>query len=360
MGLLSWLFGKPKTVISRARKTGDWYLSENGNPVLEVESSRITVFQQDRGWKYCIADTDDRQQPHFSDPYESQQIAKDEALAHFRGEPARHASIYADRAEARKEKWEALIQERETLIQDLSTLISANPDLKITALRKPLTKIESHLKQIDWQVAQYRSDGVAEKFIMQTAQHQGKLLELRDQVADRISNLEAARKPRKAQISASTLSAGLAKTVDELIQEFDETPVISDAERDKLYREFSKNAISRMLNDQQSFGEASEASEFLNQDEDSFRKFMKTADQDLQWQCETVATSFRRYRKTGEVPAPHYPMRIAILLNKAKDFDRERKFLAAWCKHFPVGNGRTYAALVKRAEKTGALNSDPR
>lgn len=360
MVFLSWLFGKPKTATSRTRKTGDWDVSENGNPVLVVGSSRITVFQQDRGWKYCIADIGDQQQPHFSDPYASQQIAMDEALAHFRGEPARHASIYSDRAKARKEKWESLIQERETLTLDLSALISANPDLKITALRRPLAKIESHLKQIDWQVAQYRIDGVAEKLIKQTAQHQGKLLELRDKVAERISDLEAARKPRKSPISASTLSAGLAKTVDELIQEFNDTPVMSDAERDKLYREFSKNALSRMLNYQQTFGEASEAPEFLNQEEDSFRQFMKTADQDLQWQCETVATSFCRYRKSGEVPAPHYPMRIAILLSKAKDFNRERQFLAAWCKHFPTGNGTTYAALVKRAKKTGTNNSDPR
>jgi len=87
---------------------------------------------------------------------------------------------------------------------------------------------------------------------------------------------------------------------------------------------------------------------------------LKSADQDLQWQCETVAASFRKYRSSGEVPAPHYPMRIAILLSKAKDFDRERKFLSAWCKHFPVGNGTKYAALVKRAEKAGAFNETNR
>ena len=359
MGLLSWLLGEPKTVIDQTGKTGDWDLSENGNPVLVVASSRITVFQQDRGWKYCIADINDRQPPHFSDPYASQKIAMVEALAHFRGEPTRHASINANRAEARKEKWESLIQERETLIQDLDALISTSPNLKLSALRKPLAKIDSHLKQIDWQVTQYRSDGVAEEMIGRTERHQGRLLELRDLVAAMISTIEAARKPRKAPVSASTLSAELATTVDELIQKFSDAPVMSDAEQDKLYQEFSKNSISRMLDDQQTYGEASDAPEFLNQDEESFRKFMKTADQDLQWQCETVATSFRKYRISGEVPAPHYPMRIAILLGKAKDTDRERQFLAAWCKHFPTGNGTTYAALVKRAEKTGAFNSNP-
>lgn len=356
MGLLSWLLGKPKADINRAGKAGDWELSENGNPVQIAGSSRITVFQQDRGWKYCIADINDRKPPLFSDPYDSQETAMHEALAHFRGEPPRHSSINANRTEARKEKWEALILERERLVQDLDVLISAGSNLKLTALRKHLAKIDSHLKQIDWQVAQYRSDGVAQELIGQTERHQSKLLELRGLVAGRISEIEATRKPRKAPVSDSTLSAELAKTVDELTQQFSDAPVMSDAEVDKLYREFSKKSISRMLDKQQTYGEASDAPDFLNQDEASFRKFMKTADQDLQWQCETVAASFRKYRLSGEVPAPHYPMRVAILLSKEKDFDRERKFLAAWCKHFPAGNGATYAALVKRAEKTGAFN----
>ncbi len=124
MGLLSWLLGKPKVVFDQTEKPGDWDLSENGNPVLVIASSRITVFQQDRGWKYCIADINDQQTPHFSDPYDSQKTAMDEALAHIRGETPRHASITANHTEARKEKWESLIQERERLVQDLDVLIS--------------------------------------------------------------------------------------------------------------------------------------------------------------------------------------------------------------------------------------------
>lgn len=142
MGLLSWLLGKPNADINGTAKTGDWDLSENGNSVLVVASSRITVFQQDRGWKYCIADINDRKPPLFSEPYDSQEIAMDEALAHFRGEPPRHASINADRTEVRKEKWEALILDREKLVQDLNDLISSGSNLKLTALRKPLAKID--------------------------------------------------------------------------------------------------------------------------------------------------------------------------------------------------------------------------
>ena len=94
---------------------------------------------------------------------------------------------------------------------------------------------------------------------------------------------------------------------------------------------------------------------FLNQDQNSFRAFIKKTDQNLEWQCETVTAAFRRYQKTGEIPVPHYSMRIAVLLRKAKEFDRERRFLAAWCRHFPSGNGVKYGALVERAKKVGAI-----
>jgi len=102
MGLLSWLLGKPKADVNRTGNAGNWDLSENGNPVLITGSSRITVFQQDRGWKYFIADINDRKPPLFSDPYNSQEAAMDEALAYLRGAPPRHASISDNRTEARK------------------------------------------------------------------------------------------------------------------------------------------------------------------------------------------------------------------------------------------------------------------
>ena len=82
---------------------------------------------------------------------------------------------------------------------------------------------------------------------------------------------------------------------------------------------------------------------------------MKKADQDLIWQCRTVSKLFDAYQVSGDIPPPHYPMRIAILLKKASDPDRERRFLAAWCRHFPKGNGVKYAQLVERARKAGAL-----
>ena len=155
--------------------------------------------------------------------------------------------------------------------------------------------------------------------------------------------------------SETTLPADLTNMVDDLTRLFNEVPVMTVSERKRLSDKFSRAAIAKMLNEGITYGQASNAPEFLNQDYDSFRAFIKKVDQNLEWQCETVAAAFDRYQKTGEIPAPHYPMRIAILLRKAKDFNRERQFLAAWCNHFPSGNGVKYGALVERAKKAGAI-----
>ena len=155
--------------------------------------------------------------------------------------------------------------------------------------------------------------------------------------------------------SLPRLPSALMRKVDDVIQLFDNTPVMNSGERKRLFDKFHRASVSKMLDEGVSYGEASGAPEFYNQDEQSFRSFIKETDQDLDWQCDTVIDAFDRYQRTGEIPAPHFPMRIAILLRKAKERDRENRFLAAWCRHFPTGNGATYLKLVERAKKAGAI-----
>ncbi len=145
--------------------------------------------------------------------------------------------------------------------------------------------------------------------------------------------------------------------VDDLIQLFADTPVVDPREAEKRYSRFLREVLAKMRDGGHNYGAASGTLEFLDQDEGSLRAFMKDADQDLAWQCTTVSDAFRGYLENGEIPAPHYPMRVAILLRKIKDIDRERRFLAVWCKHFPSGNGATYSALVERAKKVGAIQA---
>ncbi|MDF2096396.1 hypothetical protein [Aquibaculum arenosum] len=356
MALFDWLFGKSKARKDKALTArAGWAVSENGNPMLIEGSTRITVFQQDRGWKYCISDIEDREEPYFSEAYSDKREAQEEALARLRGEPARHPPHSASYVENRRERWEAQIRDRAQLIEEIQRYLSENSDLSITALRKPEAKVTSHLNQLEWQIAEYRRAGVSVDLITIAEKQKPALTRLAKEISSRIDAKLAQRPPRKALVSDSQLSSDLARKVDELIRLFADKPVMDENERELLYRQTTRATTAKMLDEGITYGQASGAPEFLNQDEESFRIFMKQADQDLGWQCDTVTDSFNRYLETGEIPAPHYPMRIAILLRKAKDFDREKRFLEVWCKHFPSGNGATYTRLVERAKKSGAI-----
>lgn len=81
--------------------------------------------------------------------------------------------------------------------------------------------------------------------------------------------------------------------------------------------------------------------------------FMRKADNDLREQVSIVGKSFDYWLKAGEIPAPYYPYRIAVILRKAGRKDLEKRFLQAWLKHFPEGNGSRYGKLAERGEKLG-------
>lgn len=356
MAFFKWLFGREKPSPAQLPSSPNgWTVSENGNPTFVAGSTRITVFQQDRGWKYCIADVDDRDDPHFSDAYATEREAREDALAHFRGEPSRHQSLSASSTEDRRQRWEAHIQERSLVIDELQRFLAENNDLGITALRKPEAKIASHLKQLGWQIAEYRNAGISANLISLAERQKPALVRLAEEVAARIESKQAKRPPKREPVSDSQLSTELAQKVDDLIRLFANTPAVDPVEVERRYRRAMRDATAKMLDGGVTYGQASGAPEFLNQDEETFRAFMKGADQNLAWQCSTVSDAFRRYLEIGEAPAPHYPMRVAVLLSKAKDLDREKKFLAAWCMHFPSGNGTKYAALVERAKKVSAM-----
>jgi len=199
---------------------GQWKVSQNGNPTMVVGGQQITVFAYDdevvtsmdawppplnsaviRGWKYCIADEGDDDDPYYSDPYETEEAAKYEALAFINGSPSRHRSLTERRREAWREyrrqqrlkRWGKAIQEREQLIADISDLLTRD-DLNITALRKPEAKIASRLKALGWQISEYHADGVRKEAIAQAEMQKITLRELAQRVEARITERKAKRK----------------------------------------------------------------------------------------------------------------------------------------------------------------------
>lgn len=83
---------------------------------------------------------------------------------------------------------------------------------------------------------------------------------------------------------------------------------------------------------------------------------IKQYDNDLAKQVEIVSEGLDGWERSGMTPAPYYSYRIAVILSKQKEAEREKAFLAAWCRHFSeVGIGQRYADLVERARKKGAI-----
>lgn len=157
-------------------------------------------------------------------------------------------------------------------------------------------------------------------------------------------------------VSANGLPPALANKVDALIKLFNDAPVMTERERNRTSRRHRDDIFRKVVDEGMDYRQASEQPELYNRDGESFFGLLKSTDQNLDWQCDTVADFFRRYLQIGEVPAPYFPMRVAILLRKAKEHEREKRFLSAWCRHFPSGNGVKYGKLVERARKLGATN----
>jgi len=91
---------------------------------------------------------------------------------------------------------------------------------------------------------------------------------------------------------------------------------------------------------------------FLAQPEGQAR--LQAIAHDLGAQTRIVDGLFSEYLERGQVPAPHFAMRVAELLAEAGHARHEMAFLAAWCKHFGhVRNGTTATKLAERARALG-------
>ena len=144
--------------------------------------------------------------------------------------------------------------------------------------------------------------------------------------------------------------------LDALIVQFNCARVLNDRQRERLRRMYEDQRWNRVWNDGESYQDAFDVQDIYRQDNASFRSTLKKTDQDLAWQCKKVSADFRKYLETGEIPLPHFPMRIAVLLRKAKEHGREKRFLAAWLRHFGgIGNNGTYAQIETRAQKLNVI-----
>ena len=86
---------------------------------------------------------------------------------------------------------------------------------------------------------------------------------------------------------------------------------------------------------------------------DKHNSTMRATKYDLGFNCDFVHAALKRERETGEPVPPYFVWRIAVLLRKAKEPERELQFLRAWCRHQEgyVSLGTREKRLVERLQK---------
>lgn len=141
-----------------------------------------------------------------------------------------------------------------------------------------------------------------------------------------------------------------------LIDCMEGTPPLSSEDASRLHREHWQRVLPVMLEDGKNYGEASGGALSFLHNPDS-REYIRSIAQDLDAHVGIVSDSFRDYLATAEIPAPHYALRVCIILKRGQRRDLELRFLRAWAKHFDGrGVGVTYGKLADRFAK---LNCTP-
>ena len=141
---------------------------------------------------------------------------------------------------------------------------------------------------------------------------------------------------------------------DVLIEKLASTDALSYAARVKL----CTNAFIESRQNSQSLHKIYSKPEY-DLPYEKWKEFLKKTDQDLEYQCQDILNGFENYLENGQIPVPHGAMRMAILLRKMGENEREKRFLYGWIKHFPSGLGSTYGKLVERGLKVGAISESP-
>lgn len=147
--------------------------------------------------------------------------------------------------------------------------------------------------------------------------------------------------------------------LDAVIKRLNDHVPFSDADKAKLEphrRRWLISAAERMFETGEAMGKASGDLEIFAQPEADFRAELRSTDGDLGLQIERFNHGLDRWFEYAYHHPPYYPWRIAVILSKRKERNRETRFLAAYCRHFWDTKGRRYEMILERAEKKGAFD----
>jgi hypothetical protein len=145
--------------------------------------------------------------------------------------------------------------------------------------------------------------------------------------------------------------------LETLIARLERSPVLTAAQESALWDKFREEKIDwiGMALEGKTYNQATGGMEIYNQPEADFKAEIRRTDNDLKVQIDRFNVGLDRWFEIGETHPPYFPERIAIILSKRKELERERRFLAAYSRHFAKPTGYKNK-VVLRAEKKGAFD----
>lgn len=144
------------------------------------------------------------------------------------------------------------------------------------------------------------------------------------------------------------------EALNELILFLEAQPVLPDSIAKAKNEAFMRGMFARMEGSGSSFGDATGILPHLNRPD--AKEYLRSIDSDLLEQVRITQKCVKAWIEHGEHPPPYYPWRITVILRKIKNLEAERRFLAAYCKHFYNTLGSRNAKIAERAVKVGAYN----
>lgn len=153
----------------------------------------------------------------------------------------------------------------------------------------------------------------------------------------------------------TSLEPSALEVVIALVERFETTNALSQEDLRSL-KDRRSELFLKFISTGQTYNEVSGGPGFLSLPEPEMRAYLKSIDNDLAKQASIVDESFTAYLDRGEIPAPYYAWRIAIILRRAGCERLELRFLAAWCKHFDSKGGGRYAKLAARYSKLASTS----
>ena len=140
--------------------------------------------------------------------------------------------------------------------------------------------------------------------------------------------------------------------LNELIAFLEEQPILPADIAKSKNKAFMQEVFSKMEGSGSNFGGAAGALPHLNRPD--AQDYVRSIANDLLEQVKITRRCAEAWFDHGEHPAPGYPWRITVILRKDKNFEAEKLFLEAYCKHFYNTLGTTDAKIAERAVKVGA------